>query len=164
MALATATIYKNMSLSKQQIQDAYNAVYATDNAATKLFGELSQEEKIEAILSISTDSTSGSTGTVSFVMLQDAVTTLTGAAVDFTYCYSKFVVQLKLNSGSLSAITCNIQASLTGNEWQTIATFTDTTDGGILFIIDRPTIKLRANLTTLTGVSPNISLYCAGVA
>lgn len=104
--------------------------------------------------------TSGSYGKI---LLNAVTTTRTGETVNFVSCYSKFIVQLEINSGSLSAISCAIQASITGSKWQAIATISDVSDGGILFIVDRPTIQLRANLTTLTGSSPNISLYCAGV-
>lgn len=103
-------------------------------------------------------------GTTEKTLIANATGTGTGETINFLNCYSKFIIQLKINSGTLSAISCDIQASINGDVWQTIATFADTSNGGILFIINRPLIKMRASLSTLTGASPNISLYVAGVA
>lgn len=75
----------------------------------------------------------------------------------------KVGAQLTVVSGTLSTIACDIQGSNDGTKWFTIGTISTATDGTMVFIVDKPVLWLRANLTTLTGTSPVVTVKAAAV-
>lgn len=51
-----------MTITKQQLIDKYNEVYAADNGVNKTFVELTKDEKVEALLQFVTTISGGSGG------------------------------------------------------------------------------------------------------
>ncbi|GAA6622904.1 hypothetical protein [Scytonema sp. NUACC26] len=102
------------------------------------------------------------TGTESIQLIANRTATGNGSTINLGSTYKDFQIQLSLNSGTLTALSIEIQISVDSNKWGTVATFTDIADGGILFLLNTPTQYIRANTNTLTGTSPNISLNLVG--
>ena len=48
--VVTTNELSNMTITKQQLIDKYNEVYAADNGVNKTFVELTKDEKVEALL------------------------------------------------------------------------------------------------------------------
>jgi|SRR3990167_1580622 len=66
-----------------------------------------------------------------------------------------------LITGSPATVTVLLEGSLDGTNWFTLATVSLTTDS-LNFIVDKPVLYLRANLTALTGGSaPTVSVGIA---
>jgi hypothetical protein len=96
-------------------------------------------------------------------LIASANATGAGNAIALGKALKDFTVQLQIISGTLTAISADIQISLRNGAFQSIATFTDITDGGILIITNSPALFAKVNITTLTGTSPVISLFIVGV-
>ncbi|KYC42062.1 hypothetical protein WA1_18850 [Scytonema hofmannii PCC 7110] len=96
-------------------------------------------------------------------LLSNVTTSVNGSSQNLGSIFKDFQIQLIVNSGSLTTISIDIQISANGSKWHTVTTFTDTADGGILILTNTPTGYLKANVTVITGTSPNISLVAVGM-
>lgn len=97
-------------------------------------------------------------GTGIITLLNAVSATGVGSSINLYTTYRSVTIQLILASGILSTISYTIEGSISAAYWYTLVTGTDVTNGNALFIIDKPFIYLRANLTTLTGTSPIITI------
>ena len=101
-------------------------------------------------------------GSTAFSLISNANTVGTGSGVNFVNALQKYSIQLQVVSGTLTAITVEIQISLTNSGWQTISIFTDIVDGSFIFLADYPALFMRINIITITGTSPVVNYFMVG--
>jgi hypothetical protein len=90
-----------------------------------------------------------------------ATATGAGATFDTGTIVATGVIQT-IVTGSPSAVSCTLQASLNGSTWVTVATSTSTT-GDFQYAVDKPARYFRANLGTLTGgTAPTVTAWVGG--
>jgi hypothetical protein len=81
-----------MTITKQQLVDKYNEVYAADNGVDKTFVQLTKDEKVEALLqfvtAITPPTSVGLTGTLPPGLTYESTATITRAADTTTYTAS----------------------------------------------------------------------------
>lgn len=97
--------------------------------------------------------------------LDAATATGAGTAFDLGVGHAKFGLQVK-HTGSPTSVVVSLEASVNGTDWFSLGTWDSASQGNgdIVFVVDRPVIHIRANLTTLTGgTSPTVSAWMAVV-
>jgi hypothetical protein len=82
-----------------------------------------------------------------------------GSTINLYSTYSNITSQLIIVSGTLSAISYNVEGSMNGSIWYLLGNSTDITNGAALFIINKGFLQVRANLLTLAGTgTPTVSI------
>jgi len=81
-----------------------------------------------------------------------------GSTIGLGSAYSKITMQLAYSTSTLTAINCELQGSLNGFNWFTLATLTDFTSGARIVSSDVPITHIRYKLNSLTGTSLSIQL------
>lgn len=106
-----------------------------------------------------------SPSTTVVTLLNSVASATVGSSQNLVSVYEKVTAQLIINSGTVTAINCDIEGSLNANNrWFLLATLSDTTDGAAVFSAGKCFSQIRANLKTLTGTSPNISILFGATA
>jgi hypothetical protein len=119
-----------MAITKQSIIDAYNSVYAIDNGRDKVYDELDDSEKIEALLIINGNSSGGGSG----------------GSGDATNAGIKTAIETATNISDVDAILVAITSSI--NETSgSLAVLTDT-----IGLNDDLTASSDTGISTLTGL------------
>lgn len=86
-----------------------------------------------------------------------------GGELDLKVVRGKFGLQVT-HTGAPTACVVALQGTIDGTNWFTLGSWSTLTSGDIVFITDKPVLKVRANLTTLTGgASPTVSAWVAAV-
>ncbi len=99
-------------------------------------------------------------GTQTLVLASSVTEPITGLGVQLPYTYKNFTIQLSIFVGSLTSIDCDIQGSIDGTKWQTLATLADSTDGAMLVILNVPCLFVRASIKTVDGTPGfNFSIF-----
>jgi hypothetical protein len=85
-----------------------------------------------------------------------------GTAIGDGTVYRTFGLQVTA-TGSPTGLVCRLEGSIDGTNYFTLATWDITaplTSGAIVFAVDKPVTKVRANLTTLSGgTAPTVTAY-----
>jgi len=102
-------------------------------------------------------------GTAAIALLTNVSATGAGAGVNLSTTYLNLTAQLVITSGSLTTISCDIEGSLNGSNWYNIVNLASTINGNAVKSNLIPFIYLRANLITLTGTSPIISIIAGAI-
>ena len=95
--------------------------------------------------------------------LNAATATGAGTAFDLGVGHAKFGFQAKHTGGPTSVIV-DLEGSVNGNDWFSLGTWDSASqrNGDIVFVVDKPVVHVRGNLTTLTGgSSPTVSAWLA---
>lgn len=94
--------------------------------------------------------------------------TATGAGAAFALGAAKRTFGLQVTvTGAPTAAVVDLEGSLDGSTWDAIGTWSigaGQASGDIVFVVDRPVLHVRANLTTLTGgTAPTVTAYICAV-
>jgi hypothetical protein len=103
------------------------------------------------------------TGTSAIALMTNVSTTGAGSVANLSTAYLNLTAQLVITSGSLTVISCDIEGSLNGSNWYNIINLASIINGSAVKSNLIPFIYLRANLVTLTGTSPVISILAGAV-
>jgi hypothetical protein len=133
-----------MTITKQQLIDKYNEVYAADNGVNKTFVELTKDEKVEALLQFVTAISGGSGGDASATN-QTAVQANPGS--DAT------------KAVAVQGVTGGKSIPVTGTFFQNIQPVSMTAAPAGLAYSSTTTITRAANTTTYTASAPNFDVY-----
>jgi hypothetical protein len=134
-----------MTITKQQLIDKYNEVYAADNGVNKTFVELTKDEKVEALLQFVTAISGGSGGDASATN-QTAVQANPGS--DAT------------KAVAVQGVTGGKSIPVTGTFFQNIQPVSMTAAPAGLAYESSTTITItRAATTTYTASAPNFDVY-----
>ena len=142
--VVTTNELSNMTITKQQLIDKYNEVYAADNGVNKTFVELTKDEKVEALLQFVTAISGGSGGDASATN-QTAVQANPGS--DAT------------KAVAVQGVTGGKSIPVTGTFFQNIQPVSMTAAPAGLAYASSTTITRAANTTTYTASAPNFDVY-----
>lgn len=103
-------------------------------------------------------------GTTQLSLLSTVNAAGIGSTVPLTTAYKNVTAQLRISSGTVSAINCLIQGSLTGttNDWYTLCSITDPTAGAVISNDGKAFLYLRANLISISG-GGSVSVFAVAV-
>lgn len=107
--------------------------------------------------------TLSASGTGAIALLTNVSTTGAGSATNLSTTYLNAIIQLIIVSGSLTVISCDLEGSLNGSGWYNIVNLALAVNGTAVRSNIVPFIYLRANLVTLTGTSPVISILAGAI-
>jgi hypothetical protein len=102
-------------------------------------------------------------GTSAIALLTNVSTTGAGSATNLSTTYLNVIMQLVIVSGSVTVISCDLEGSLNSTNWYTIVNLASAVNGTAVRSNIIPFIYLRANLVTLTGTSPVISILAGAI-
>lgn len=114
------------------------------------------------LVAVSDGSITTSRRAVMVQSLSGATSPGAGAAADVSGCLS-FAMQV-VHTGLPTTITVELEGTINGTHWVTLATWTNLAPGDIVFVVDKPVAQVRANLTALLGgTSPTVSAWIIAV-